>query len=99
MEMLSVEQVGRAPRAELGSRRAGRLRIVLTRLTEKRSRATSRQMERPLGHWRYAALARRCALSTARALYDFSRAGFQQEFKLSPSVTRELRVLCALNIR
>ena len=93
LEMLGVRQVGDPPSVRLSASRHMKLWRALGYLTEVRRQASSKQLEKLLGHWIYAALLRRCILSAARSCYDFCRAGYLVEAPLWPSVLSELRAM------
>ena len=91
--MVGVLQKGAPPSVELSERRRARLDIVLSYFVERRRSASSKQLERLLGHWCFACLIRRCALTAPRACYDFARAGYSWEQELWPSAVSEVRIL------
>ena len=96
LEMLGVRQRGAPPRVELSGKRLTRMWRALDHLIERRRTATSRDIERILGHWCFCALLRRPALSVGRSLYDFARSQYLQPVALWKGALQELRMMRGL---
>ena len=83
---------GSPPVSRTAPRRREKVRQALTFLLERRKEATSRELERLIGHLTFVSLERREILSCFRAVYSFVQAGYSQPHRLWPSVVRELRI-------
>lgn len=81
---------------------AGMAPIKLFRLVEKtrallgQGFATGKQIERLVGSWSWAFLARRAAFSVFSSVYRFCESAHRSRFQIWPSVNRELSIACAL---
>ena len=96
-EVIGLELNGLERKGRLSVTRRWRLRQAVRGMLDRRL-VSGREVEVMIGHLTFAMLLNRPALSTFRAVYDFSRKHYHAPHKLWDSARRELKIALGLII-